>query len=82
MPRPPKSPNNVESNFIAVHLLPKDRRFEQVDAKLVSCPGRHLTSVPGLVLPGHSRRSAKRADHLFRLPGGGRASGARSVSSG
>jgi len=28
-----------------VHLLPKDIRFEHVDAKLVSCPGRHLTSL-------------------------------------
>jgi len=27
------------------HLLPKDARFEHGGAKLVSCPGRHLTSL-------------------------------------
>jgi len=26
----------------AIHLLPKDLRFEYGDAKLASCPGRHL----------------------------------------
>jgi len=28
-----------------VHLLPKDLRFEQRNAKPASCPGRHLTSL-------------------------------------
>jgi len=42
----PKSPNNVASTFFnTVHLLPKDLRFEYGDAKLASCPGRHLTSL-------------------------------------
>ena len=41
-----KSPNNVISTFfIAVHLLPKDLRFEHGGAKLASCPGRHLISL-------------------------------------
>jgi len=45
IPRAPKSPNNVASTFFnTVHLLPKDPRFEHGGAKLVSCPGRHLTS--------------------------------------
>ena len=30
--------------FKTVHLLPKDLRFEHGGAKLVSCPGRHLTT--------------------------------------
>ena len=30
---------------LAAHLLPKDLRFEHGGAKLVSCPGRHLTSL-------------------------------------
>ena len=35
----PKSPNNVASTFfITAHLLPKDLRFEDGGAKLVSCP--------------------------------------------
>ena len=39
-----KSPNNVTSTFFsAVHLLPKDLRFEHEGAKLASCPRRHLT---------------------------------------
>jgi len=38
------SPNIVASSFFnTVHLLPKDPRFERGDAKLASCPGRHLT---------------------------------------
>ena len=42
----PKRPNNVTSTFLnTVHLLPKDRRFEHGDAKLVSFPGRHQTSL-------------------------------------
>jgi len=42
----PKSPNNVSNTFFnAVHLLPKDLRFEHWDATLASCPGRHLTSL-------------------------------------
>ena len=41
-----KSPNNVTSTFFnKVHLLPKDPNFELVGVKLVSCPGRHLTSL-------------------------------------
>jgi len=31
-------------------LLPKDFRFERVGAKLVSCPGRHLTLLRPWVL--------------------------------
>ena len=43
---PPKSPNNVTSTFFnAVHLLPKDLRFEHGGTKLASCPGRHLISL-------------------------------------
>jgi len=46
VPREPKSPNNVASTFFsAVHLFPKDLMSEHGGAKLVSCPGRHLTSV-------------------------------------
>jgi len=46
IPRAPKSHNNVESTFFnTIHLLPKDLMFEHGGAKLVSCPGRHLTSV-------------------------------------
>jgi len=42
----PKSPNNVTRTFFnAVHFLPEDPRFENGDAKLASCPGRHLTSL-------------------------------------
>jgi len=42
----PKSPNKVANTFFNTeHLLPKDLRFEYRGAKLVSCPGRHLTSV-------------------------------------
>jgi len=29
----------------AIHLLPKDLRFEHGGAKVASCPGRHLTSL-------------------------------------
>jgi len=44
--RTPKSPNNVAITFFnTVHLLPNDLRFEHGGAKLVSCPGLHLTSV-------------------------------------
>ena len=40
----PKSPSNVTSTFFyRVHLLPKDRWFEHVGAKLAFCPRRHLT---------------------------------------
>ena len=31
--------------FKTVHLFPKDLRFEHGDAKLTSCPRRHLTSL-------------------------------------
>jgi len=30
--------------FNTVHLLPKDLDFEHGDAKLASCPGRHLVT--------------------------------------
>jgi len=44
--RAPKCPSNVASTAInTVHSLPKDFRFEHRGAKLVSCPGRHLTMV-------------------------------------
>jgi len=40
------APKNVATTFFnIVHLLPKDLRFEHEGAKLVSCPGCHLTSV-------------------------------------
>ena len=42
----PKRPNNVTRTFFnTVHLLPEDLRFKNGGAKLVSCPGRHLTSL-------------------------------------
>jgi len=42
----PKCPNIVASTFFnAVHLLPKELRFEYGGAKPVYCPGRHLTSL-------------------------------------
>jgi len=42
----PKNPNSVTRTFFnAVHLLPKDLRFEYGGAKLAFCPGRHLTSL-------------------------------------
>jgi len=41
-----KSHNNVAcTSFSTAHLLAKHLRFEHGIAKLVSCPGRHLTSV-------------------------------------
>jgi len=41
-----KSPNNVTSTFFnTVYLLPKNLRFEHGGTKLVSCPGRHPTSL-------------------------------------
>jgi len=41
-----KSPNSATSSFFnTVHLFPKDLKFEHGGAKLVSCPGRHLTSL-------------------------------------
>jgi len=42
----PISPSNVTSTFFnAVHLLPKDLKFEHDGAKLASCPGCCLTSL-------------------------------------
>ena len=42
----PESPNNVTSTFFnAVHLLPKDLKFEHDGAKIASCPERCLTSL-------------------------------------
>jgi len=32
--------------FNTVNLLPKELRFEHGGAKLASCPGRYLTSLP------------------------------------
>jgi len=50
----PKSTNNVSSNFfITTRLLLKDLRFKHGGAKLVSCPGRHLTSVRPCTTPFH-----------------------------
>jgi len=41
-----KSTKNVTSTFLnAVHLLPKDFRFEHRGPKLASCSGRHLSSL-------------------------------------
>jgi len=38
-----KSPNNVASTFFnTLYWFPKDIRSEHGDAKLASCPGRHL----------------------------------------
>ena len=45
---PPESPYNVTSvffNIASTHLLPKELKFEHGGAKLVSCPGRHLTQL-------------------------------------
>ena len=39
-----KAPTMSQVLFSTAHLLPKDLRFEHRDAKLVSCPGRNLTS--------------------------------------
>ena len=42
----PKSPNIVIGTFFnAVHLLPKDLRFEHCGARLASCSGCNLTSL-------------------------------------
>jgi len=53
----PTFSNYVASTFLnTVHLLPKDLRFEQGGAKLVSCPPpRCLTSL----------RPVRRTDGLF-----------------
>ena len=60
-----KSPINFTSAFPnTVHLLPKNLRFEHGRAKLVSCPGRHLTAVHPLCigpLEVLKRRNAKSA---------------------
>jgi len=40
-----KSPSKVTNTCSAVHLIPKDLRFEHGGAKLASCPGCHLTSL-------------------------------------
>ena len=40
-----KSHNVISTVFNTVHLLPKGLRFEHGGAKLVSCPGRHRTSL-------------------------------------
>jgi len=45
LPGAPKNSSIVTSTFFnAVHLLPKDLRFEHGGAKHASCPGRRLTS--------------------------------------
>ena len=41
-----ENPNSITSAFFnAMHLIPKDLRFEHGGAKVASCPGRHLTSL-------------------------------------
>ena len=46
-----KSPNNATRIFFnAVHLLPKDLRFEHGDVKLPSCSGSRLTSLRPFLL--------------------------------
>ena len=70
-----QNPNNVASTFFNTrHLLLKDPTFEHGDAKLASCPGRHLTSLrpcmvrnpnffvrgPHTLLPGPTRGGFKR----------------------
>jgi len=42
--------------FNPVHLLPKYLRFIYEDAKLVSCTGRHLTSVHPFITPWTLRK--------------------------
>ena len=55
LPQAPKSPNSVTSTSVnTVHSLPKHLRFEHGSAKLVSCPGRHLTSLRLWVHDHHS----------------------------
>jgi len=47
-----------QAHSSTAHLLSKDLRFEHAGAKLVSCPGRHLTSLrPG---SGEARKSTKK----------------------
>jgi len=75
---PPKSTKNVIRIFSStVNLLSKELRFEHGSAKLVSCPGRHRTSLrpctSGLLTPftGKSSNlivSAKPLTSEFRLP--------------
>jgi len=53
-----EKPNNGARTFFnAVNLLPKDLRFEHGGAKLVSCPGRHLTLVGPWLPPWKKRRT-------------------------
>jgi len=59
----PKSHNNVIITFSkTVHLLPKDLRFEHMGAKHISCPRRHLTSLP----PAHHDCLAKMAKFVCK----------------
>jgi len=54
-----KSPNIIVSTFFirpTVHLLPKDLRFKDGGAKLVSCPRRHLPSLRLCLREGDSKR--------------------------
>jgi len=53
-----KSPNIIVSTFFirpTVHLLPKDLRFKDGGAKLVSCPRRHLPSLRLCLREGDTR---------------------------
>jgi len=57
-------PNNMERTFFnTVHLLPKDLMFKNVGAKLVSCPGRHLTSVRPWEVT-HLHNNTSRTSHM------------------
>jgi len=62
----PKSPTKVENVFFnTVHSLSKDLRLDHGGAKLVSFPGRHLTSVGPCVTPwtsGVTRGARARAE--------------------
>jgi len=40
-----KVPTMLQALSSTAHLLPKDLKFEHGGAKLISCPGRHLTSL-------------------------------------
>ena len=52
--------------FNTVHLLPKDLRFENGGAKLVSCPGRHLTSLRPCMWGAAAANEQRHVLHLRR----------------
>ena len=69
----PKSPNIVTIFFFnAVHLLPKDLRFEHWGPKVASCPGRHLTSIRPWSNAGVAKRFDPRAEFATAWPLEGR----------